>query len=95
MFTAYILYSHTYSHTADRYYVGHTADVENRVSRNNAPVQFGEYTRKNGLWILVYEEKEFETRSAAIHREREIKGWKSRKMIKKPIDSLVGSVPTL
>jgi putative endonuclease len=90
MFSVYILYSKT----ADRYYVGHTADVKSRVSYHNSPVQFGEYTRKNGPWELVCEEKDFLSRSEAMRRELEIKNWKSRRKIEKLINNCVGRVPT-
>ncbi|MBN2189134.1 MAG: GIY-YIG nuclease family protein [Chitinispirillaceae bacterium] len=89
MFSVYILYSKT----ADRYYVGHSANVKSRLSHHNASLRFGEYTRKNGPWTLVYEERDFHSRSEAMRREREIKGWKSRKKIEKLIHRSVGRVP--
>jgi putative endonuclease len=90
MFTVYILYSRT----ADRYYVGHTDNLEARLSSHNSPERRGEYTRRNGPWELAYHESGFSSRSGAMSREREIKKWKSRKMIERLIHSSVGRVPT-
>ena len=84
-FSVYILYSAR----ADRYYVGHTSDVERRLLSHNSSDEIGgRYTRKNGPWRVVYVEDGFGTRSEAMRRERGIKGWKSRRRI----EQLVGSV---
>ena len=81
MFTVYILYSKA----ADKYYVGHTSNIEIRIAKHNSPVMHGEYTRKNGPWVLVYKEDGYESRKDAVARERQIKKWKSRKIIEKLI----------
>ena len=91
MYTVYILYSDS----ADRYYVGHTDDLEARLrSHNQTSAAMGKYARKNGPWRLVYCEESFTTRSAAMLREREVKRWKSRKLIEGLIRDSVGRVPT-
>ena len=77
LYSVYILYSQS----ADRYYVGHTGDIVTRLNKHNSEVEHGEYTRKNGPWIVVYHEDGFETRGEAMKRERQIKRWKSRSMI--------------
>jgi len=82
MFFVYILYSES----AKRYYIGHTEDLYDRLSSHNTTTDIqGRYTRKNGPWELVYFEANFQTRSAAMRREKEIKSWKSAKQISKLI----------
>ena len=91
MYTVYILYSQS----ANRYYVGHTDDIEARMANHNGSgPTHGRYTRKNGPWNLVYTEVGFNSRSEAVCRERQIKAWKSRKKIEQLIQRSVGRVPT-
>ena len=71
MFIVYILYS---SHV-DQYYVGHTQNMEDRLSRHNSGRSLS--TKKGKPWNLVYTET-FETRSEAMLREKAIKKMKSR-----------------
>ncbi len=71
MFKVYILYS-SY---VDQYYVGHTQNIEDRLSRHNSGRSLS--TKKGKPWILVYTET-FETRSEAMLREKAIKQMKSR-----------------
>jgi putative endonuclease len=89
MFTVYILYSNS----ADRYYIGHTINLANRIENHNRERGKGKYTRKNGPWKVVYTENFFKTRSEAMQSERQIKGWKSRKRIEDLIRVSVGRVP--
>lgn len=91
MFTVYILYSPS----ADRYYVGHTDNIEARMANHNGPGPTrGRYTRKNGPWNLLYSEEGFQSRSEAMLRERQIKSWKSRKKIEQLIQRSAARVPT-
>ncbi|MCK5028436.1 MAG: GIY-YIG nuclease family protein [Bacteroidales bacterium] len=78
MFFVYILYSNK----RDRYYIGYTSEIENRVAKHNV----GSTTStKSGIpWVLVYKE-EFESKTDAIKREKEIKRMKSRKYIERLI----------
>jgi putative endonuclease len=80
MFKVYILYS---SHI-DQYYVGHTQNIEERLSRHNARRSLS--TKKGRTWILVYSET-FETRSEAMLREKSIKKMKSRTYIEQLIQN--------
>ncbi len=51
-FSVYILYSAR----ADRYYVGHTSDVERRLLSHNSSDEIGgRYTRKNGYRLNIPE----------------------------------------
>ena len=54
------------------YYVGHTDDVETRVSDHNAG-GLSAYTRKRRPVKLVWAE-EFQTREEALARERQLQG---------------------
>ena len=70
-YTVYILYSEL----KDRYYVGQTENLEKRIAEHNLRKNLGAND-----WKLVYME-EYDTRSMAILREREIKSKKRREYI--------------
>ena len=79
-FYVYILYSAT----RNRYYVGHTHDVEQRLLQHNAGRTPS--TKQGRPWILCYTE-EFNEKSAAAKREVEIKRMKSRLYVETLIES--------
>jgi len=82
-YTVYILYSET----IDKYYVGHTDNIERRLNEHNTGQT--RFTSSRGCpWKLCYQEK-FETRTLAMMREKGIKAKKSRKYIES-IVNLVG-----
>lgn len=74
MYCCYIIYS---KHL-DKYYVGHTENIELRLVQHNS----GEstYTSKASDWVIVYKQF-FEIRKEANLREIEIKKRKSRSYI--------------
>ncbi len=74
MYSVYILYSSK----IDKYYVGYTNDIERRLSEHNR--QKGKFTDRGIPWVLVYTERCI-GKKAAMVRENEIKGRKSRKYI--------------
>ena len=75
-FSVYVL-----QNSAGRFYVGQTENIEERLTSHNRKDKFaGKFTRKNGPWSLVWSEPHA-TRAAAMAREREIKKWKSAKLI--------------
>ena len=77
MFWIYVL-----QNPKGRFYIGHTAELANRVASHNRTDKIsGKFTRKNGPWILVWSE-EHADRSSAMRREREIKNWKSARLIR-------------
>ena len=79
MFHVYILFSKN----KNRYYIGFTGDdLAERIRKHNT--NHKGFTGKNGDWILKYHET-FETKTAAMKREAEIKAWKSRKLIEQLI----------
>ena len=81
MFKVYIIFSAF----LDRYYVGSTANIEDRLFRHKN--SGSKSTKSASDWELVYSE-EFDTRSEAVMREREIKGKKSRKYLEALIKNL-------
>ena len=73
-FYCYILYSDK----TDKYYVGQTEDIQNRLTQHNSGRN---KSTKSGLpWVVKYTE-EFLTKAEAAKREIEIKNKKSRKYI--------------
>jgi putative endonuclease len=70
MFYVYVLKSLV----VERYYIGHTTDLEKRLAEHNR----GKTRSTKGYlpWRLVYSEN-FETKSEAFRREQEIKSFKS------------------
>jgi len=73
-YKVYILYSPV----KDKYYIGQTQDLNNRLAEHNS----GESkSTKSGIpWKIVYQ-KEFDTRSAAMSFENHLKKMKSRKYL--------------
>ena len=71
VFHTYILYSKA----KNKFYIGHTEELENRVHQHNTRNNLG-----SNDWTVVYTET-FENRSEAMKREKEIKDKKSRKYI--------------
>jgi putative endonuclease len=80
MFHVYILYSVI----TDRYYVGQTANLEDRLKRHNQGRS--KYTKSGIPWKLVFK-KNFENRSDAVKFELKIKSSKSRSELQKYIQS--------
>ncbi|GGG79056.1 hypothetical protein GCM10007415_09000 [Parapedobacter pyrenivorans] len=67
-----------YSTRLDRYYIGACKDILQRLRRHNS--QHRGFTGKADDWHLVYHEA-ITSKTAAMAREREIKSWKSRRMV--------------
>ncbi|WP_317900125.1 GIY-YIG nuclease family protein [Aurantibacillus circumpalustris] len=77
MYYTYILYSIS----KNKYYVGCTGDLlEERIRKHNS--NHKGFTGGIGDWTLKYFE-EFFTKEEALKREKQIKNWKSRKLIEK------------
>ncbi|MFA6252798.1 MAG: GIY-YIG nuclease family protein [Patescibacteria group bacterium] len=80
MFVVYILYSSK----LDRYYIGHTKNIENRLMLHNA----GKVrSTKNGIsWVIKHIEN-FNNRNDTYRRELQIKKYKGgeafQKLLKK------------
>jgi putative endonuclease len=67
-----------------RYYVGQTQDIDGRLAYDNA--NYSKSLKNRGPWQLVYRE-EYATRAEAMRRERQIKQWKDRDMIKRLVSA--------
>ena len=81
MYTVYILYSSL----ADKFYIGYTGEsVETRLQKHLA--NHKGFTSKQQDWELVHTEI-YELKKDAMKREKEIKNWKSKKMIEKLLSS--------
>ena len=76
MYHTYILYSAE----LDKYYIGSCQNIEERL-RSHLSNHKG-FTGKAKDWAVVYSET-FATRTEAYARERQIKKWKSRKMVER------------
>ncbi len=74
MYYTYIIYSES----ADKYYTGHTHDLDLRLKRHNEG--WTRSTKAGISWKIVYSEA-YQTKSEAMKREYEIKHQKSRKYI--------------
>ena len=79
MYFTYILFSQQ----KNKYYIGHTGDdLSERVRKHNS--NHKGFTGGVGDWLLVYQET-YANKTEAYARERQIKSWKSRKMLEKLI----------
>jgi putative endonuclease len=64
------------------FYIGQTGDIAKRLKdHNRTDSHEGHFTRKNGPWQLVWSEP-YDSRSAAVLRERQIKRMKSANWIR-------------
>ncbi len=75
-----------YSARIDKYYIGHSADLEHRLARHNT--KHKGFTAKAKDWKIVYTE-EYPSKEDAYERERQIKSWKDRDKIQALIDSFI------
>jgi len=74
MFFVYILYSEWW----DKYYIGHTDNLEGRIIRHNKGLEW--YTRKYRPWALILA-IEKDTRSEAVRLERKLKNLSGERLI--------------
>ena len=70
MFTVYVLKSLV----KNRFYIGHTADLDKRLREHNAGRTRS--TKAYAPWNVIYTEN-YGTKSQAVKRELEIKSYKS------------------
>ena len=78
-FNFYILYSHT----RDKYYIGHTGDeLSERLRKHNS--NHKGFTGGLADWEMVYTEPHA-TKVEAYARERQVKAWKSKPLVQKLI----------
>ena len=70
-YCVYILFSKI----KNRYYVGYTFNLEERIVRHNQKSKG--FTGSTNDWEIVYTEK-YDSKEKAHNRELQIKSWKSR-----------------
>ncbi len=80
MYYFYIIYSIK----IDKYYIGHTSDLGERLRRHNS--NHKGFTGSADDWEIVYSEN-YSTKSEAYSREREVKKLKRRDLLLKLISS--------
>jgi putative endonuclease len=74
-----------YSKVIDRYYVGSTTNIEERLRRHNS--NHKGFTGKANDWYVVHQEN-YDEKQEAKNREVQIKSWKSRKSIEALINRI-------
>jgi len=77
MYDVYILES---IERPDKYYVGHTQDLKNRLERHNRGLV--KSTKHARPWKIIYTE-EYETKKDSYKRELQIKSYKGGEAFKK------------
>ena len=78
-FVVYVLYSVSY----DKIYIGFTSNLSERLVSHNEKGTKG-WTIKYRPWVLIYTE-EFEEKSGALKREKELKTARGRRFIREEI----------
>ena len=81
-FHAYVL-----QNPQGRLYIGSTGDLQKRLESHASGMS--RWTGTRGPWQLVYSE-EFQTRSEAMQRERQLKGGKGREWLKSKLNGRAG-----
>ncbi|SFT75946.1 putative endonuclease [Lishizhenia tianjinensis] len=82
MYKVYILYSNT----LNKFYIGYTGDnIQTRLKKHNS--NHKGFTGKVNDWFVKYTE-DYKTKEEALAREKQIKSWKSRKMILQLIEKV-------
>jgi putative endonuclease len=80
MYTVYIIYSSK----LDKYYIGYTADINDRLLKHNRKSKG--FSNLGRPWSLVYSQS-FENKKDAMQRELQLKGWKNRERLEALIRS--------
>lgn len=80
MFSTYILHSKI----RDKYYVDSTSNIESRLKTHNS--NHSGFTGHTGDWKIVWT-RSFNLKSDAFKMEKQIKSWKSKKLVEKLIFS--------
>jgi len=81
MYETYILQSQI----NQKYYIGHTQNIGNRISRHNRGLVHS--TKTGAPWEVIHLES-FETKSEAYRRELEIKSYKGGNAFKRLIGKI-------
>ena len=73
-----------YSNRSDRYYIGQTNNLEDRLRRHN--LGYVRSTKAHKPWELVYKET-YQSRAESMARETYLKSLKSKKAIKELVEA--------
>jgi len=87
LFYMYILKSQK----TGRFYIGFSTDLVKRIENHNKGTTRS--TKSGRPWVLYYYEQ-FTSRSAALKREKEIKSWKSHRLVEELAGTTQEVVPT-
>ncbi len=79
LFIVYIIYSHI----KDKYYIGFSSNLAERIIRHNQKSKG--FTGNVNDWKIVFTQ-EFATKTEALAREKQIKSWKSKEKIIQLLD---------
>ena len=71
-----------YSEKLDKYYIGFTADIQDRLAKHNR--KSNGFSSRGRPWVLVYSES-FNSKREAMDRETQLKNWKNRERLEKLI----------
>ena len=74
-FFIYVSYIHLKSDKSEKLYIGHTENLERRLSEHNS--NQSKSTKGKGLWEIIFS-NEFETRSKAVKYELKLKKIKNK-----------------
>ena len=81
MYNVYILKSEKFN----RYYIGHTVDLDKRIKRHNGGQVRS--TKPYKPWLVIYIE-EYKTKQDSYRREMQIKSYNSGDAFKKLIENV-------
>lgn len=82
----YITYA-LYNKLSNKIYIGQTADLEKRIKEHNLILPNKSKFTKTcaGYWQVFYTKK-YVTRSEAMRREKQLKGYQGRKFLKNLVE---------
>jgi putative endonuclease len=86
MYFVYVIYSEK----LDKYYIGFTADIQDRLANHNR--KSNGFSNRGRPWVLVYSEP-FNSKKEAMQREKQLKNWKNRQRLES-YSQLAQSIPT-
>ena len=75
MYSVYILYSNN----LDKFYIGFSANLPDRILKHNRSRKG--FTSTGKPWLLIYSEV-FLTKKEAMAREKQLKNWKNPERLK-------------
>jgi putative endonuclease len=82
MYSTYVLYSRRFN----KIYIGFTGNLQNRLQTHNSEENTG-WTAKYKPWETLYSE-EFETKSEAMKREKQLKTSRGRAFVWQKVEEL-------